>query len=455
VSLSACSAWAAQAGRLLEGEEPGAVHGYLLIPVAYEQLARQGDPAGAAEAAGQAVAVGRRFADPDLLALALTIQGRALLRSRRVPEGMTALDESVALVGAGDVSPSVAGLVLTAAVDAGDEAFEFGRCDEWTRALARWCDRQDGMLAFRCRSLTSQAAVERRHGRWEAALGAAERACVSPIAELDQTAAASASYQQGEILRLRGERKRAEAAYRQAGELGLDPQPGLALLRLAEGDGAAASASLHRALGEARSSLEQARLLPAQVEVQLAAGDRAAASEAARALETIARGHGTAVLEAASYQATAAVVLGDGDPLAALTSARLACRVWRHLQLPYEEAQSRVLIARCCRALGDESTAALELEAACEILAELGAAPDLDRARAMLGRTAPAPTHRLTRREREVLELLATGLTNRAIAEQLQVTTRTVDTHVSSILTKLGVSNRAAATAFAHRHELV
>jgi DNA-binding CsgD family transcriptional regulator len=455
VSLSACSAWAAQAEALAEHEQEGAGHGYHLIPVAYEQLAIEGNLARAADAAAQAVVTSRRFGDPDLLALALNVHGRAMVRSRRVPEGMMLLDESVALVVAGDVSPSVAGLVLTAAVDASDEAFELGRCDEWTRALARWCDRQEGMVPFRCRSLAHKAALERRHGRWGEALEVADRACEPPIAELDPTAAAAARYQQGEVLRLRGELKGAAAAYRQAGELALDPQPGMALLRLAEGDTAAASTSLDRALGEAQGGLDRARMLPARVEILLTAGQRSAAVEAAQELEQIARDHCTAALEAAARQASAAVLLTEGDPLAALTSARLACRVWRHFELPYEKAQARVLIARCCRMLGDEATAALELYAACEILARLGAKPDLDQTRIMLGRTTHASTHGLTRRELEVFELLATGLTNRAIAEQLQVTTRTVDTHVSSILTKLGVSTRAAATAFAHRHDLV
>lgn len=454
VSVSACSAWAAQAAALVEGESEGPEHGLVLVPVAYERLVMAGDTAGAAQVAQRAMALGRRFGDADLLAMALTVGARALVRSARVADGVALLDEAVALVLAGEVAPAVAGLALTAAVDTGDEAFEFDRCDEWTRELARWCERQQGLVAFRCRSLAARAAVERRHGRWDAALELAERACERSIAGLDPTAAAAAKYAQGEVWRLRGDLRSADVAYRRAGALGLDPQPGMALLRLAEGDTAAASSTLERALGEAQTALERVRLLPARVEVLLAADEPAAAAAAARQLARIARDHATPGLEATAWQASAAVALAEGNASAALAAVRRACRVWRSLDLAYEEAQARVLVATCCRTLADDATAAQELATACEVLAGLGAEPALAQARVWLEGTTQTP-HRLTRRELEVLELLASGLTNRAIAERLHVATRTVDTHVSRILSKLGVPTRAAATAFAHRHRLV
>jgi DNA-binding CsgD family transcriptional regulator/tetratricopeptide (TPR) repeat protein len=456
VSMSACSAWAAQAAALLEHEhEEGAEDGYVMVPVAYERLVMEDDPAAAAELAGQAVAIGRRFGDPDLVAMALMIQGRALVRSARVADGVALLDEAVTLVAGAEIAPAVAGLVLTAAVDTTHEVFEVGRADEWTRALADWCDGQTGMMTFRCRSLALQAASERRHGRWDQALELAGRAREPSIAELDLAAAAAACYQQGEVWRLRGELRLAEAAYRRAGEGGLDPQPGLALLRLADGDVAAATASLDRALGEAPGDLGRARLLPARVEVLLRAGDVSAAAEPVRELEQLAREYATPVLEAAARQARAALLLAEGEPSSALPAAREARRVWQHFDLPYEEAQSRVLIARCCRMLDDEATASLELEGACQLFATVAAGPDLDAATALRTPATDGSSHGLTPRELEVLQLLATGLTNRAIADQLHVTTRTVDTHVSRILTKLGVATRAAATAFAHQHDLL
>jgi DNA-binding NarL/FixJ family response regulator len=455
VSLSGCSAWAAQAEALVAREADGPERGYVLIPLAYEQLAIHADPVAAALTAEDAVDHGRRSWDPDLLALALAVQGRAMVRSCRVPRGLAVLDEAVTTVLDGGVSPLVAGLVLTSAVDAGDEVLDISRCHEWTLALAHWCERQDGIVAFRGRSLAHRAASARRRGRWTEAIDLAGRACAPPLAEVDPAAAAVARYERGDVLRLRGDLVGAAVAYRQTGELLLGPRPGPARLRLTEGDAAAARAWLERALGEAWGRLDRARLLPALVEALLAAGDRPAAAEAARELEQIADDHETAALEATARQARAAVLIADGAPSAALTAARAACRVWRHLGLPHEEAQTRLLVAASSRMLGDEAGAALELEAASEALARLGARPDLERARTVLDRTGHPATSGLTRREAEVLRLLATGLTNRTIAQHLHVTPRTVDTHVSSILTKLGVSTRTAATAFAHRHGLV
>jgi DNA-binding CsgD family transcriptional regulator len=454
-SLTSCLAWVAQASALLEREEDCPEHGYLLIPVAYEQLAMEGDAAGAAGTSARAVEVGRRFGDPDLLALGLTIQGRAMVRSWRLGEGMAMLDEAVAVVVAGDVSPSIAGIVLTSAVDASEEAFDLRRLGEWTETLAAWCELQQGMVAFQSRSLAHRATLSQLQGRWDEALEAAQRARDHPIAEADATAAAAAHYRQGEVLRLRGDRPAAEAAYREASRRGLDPQPALALLRLAEGDTKAAVASIGRALGESHDKRERARILPAWVEILLASGDLPAAAEAAEELEEVAAYYGAPILDAIAQHARGAVLLAKGDGPAALKRLRQACRVWRHFGLPYEEGRSRLLVAQCCRLLGDEDTAALELGAARQIFILLAAGPDLTRTYAIFGETSPPSTHGLTKRELEVLRLLATGLTNRSIADELMVAVRTVDSHVSSIFTKLGVSSRAAATGFAHRHDLV
>lgn len=454
-SMSSCSAWAAQGSALLEHEGDCAERGFLLVPVAFEQLVMERNHAGAASTAAQAAEIGRRFDDLDLLAFALSIQGRSILRSGRVLEGMAVLDESVTVVETGDVSALFGGIVLSAAIDASEEAFDLGRFDDWTRALTKWCEAQEGMVAFRCRSLAHRARLSQLHGRWGDALERAKQACEGPIADADPPAAAAALYRQGEVLRLRGELTAAKAAYDQASELGFEPQPGLALLRLAEGDTEAAAASIRRVLAESRDRWQRARMLPAAVEILLGSGDVPGAVTAATELVEIAADHGSATLDATAKQARGAVLLAEGDALAALSSLRQSCRVWRHFALAYEEGRGRILIARCCRMLGDEDTAALEISVARRIFTRLGAKPDLAHSGSTFGKVAAASTHGLTSRELEVLRLLATGLTNRMIADELVVAVRTVDTHVSSILTKLGVPSRSAATSFAYRHHLV
>ncbi|HSJ85248.1 MAG TPA: LuxR C-terminal-related transcriptional regulator [Acidimicrobiia bacterium] len=450
-SLTNCSAWVAQASALVESEEECAERGYLLIPVAYEQLVLEGDLDLAADASARAVEAARRFSDPDLLAFGLVVRGRTLTRSERAEEGLVQLDEAVALVIAGDVAPSIAGVVLASAIDTADEAFDFRRFREWVETFEEWCDLQQGMIAFQSRSLAHRATVDQRVGRWDEALEAGRRACEGLIADADIPAAAAAHYRQGEVLRLRGDLDGARVAYREASRLGVDPNPGLALLRLAEGNIGAALALIGRALGETQQRLKRAKMLPAQVEILLASGNATAAAEAAMELEEIATTHPTPILAAMAQHARGAVLLTEGDIGAALQRLRQACRVWRHFGLAHEEARSRLLIARCCRTLGDEDTATLEQDEARRIFTRLKAGPDL----MQLEPGSTASTYGLTNRELEVLRLLASGVTNKSIAEELTVAVKTVDSHVGSVFTKLGVSTRAGATAFAHRHHLV
>ncbi len=453
-SLTSCAAWVANASSLLADGDEGVEHGYVLIPVAYEQLAIGGDLDAAAADSDRAVEIARRYGDPDLLVLGLTIQGRAMVRSGSIERGVVYLDEAVMVVEAGHVSPSIAGIALSSAIEAASEIFDTTRFGEWAGAFGRWRDLQEGMLAFQSRSLVYQATFDELQGRWDEALDAAVHACKDLFADPDPAAAASAHYRQGDLLRLRGDLQKAEVAFREASRRGLDPQPGLALLRLANGDVEAAVASIGRALGETRNLLKRAAMLPAHVEILLAAGNRTAASEAADELEKAADAYSTPVLEAAAHHARGAVLLAEGDPHAALGGLRVAVRVWSHLGLPYEEARTRCVIAECCRMLGDDDASSLELGIARGIFSAPGAGPDLVRVDSLLA-TQPPSSHGLSNRELEVLRLLAQGMTNKEIAEKLIVALRTVDSHVSNIFTKLGVATRSAATAFAHRQGLL
>jgi DNA-binding NarL/FixJ family response regulator len=161
------------------------------------------------------------------------------------------------------------------------------------------------------------------------------------------------------------------------------------------------------------------------------------------------------MLEARAAHARGAVQLADGDARGALLVLRRAWRLWQELEAPYEAAQARVLVAHACRALGDDETAALELEAAGAVFKELGAAPDLARIESLTEAAVSSDPGRLSARELEVLRLLAAGRSNKAIAAELVLSKRTVDRHVSNIFTKMRVSSRAAATAYAYEHELI
>lgn len=456
-SLSSCSTWMAQAAALVKKEEDCVEHGYLLVPSAFEYLVAGNDDERLEESvrlAECAVEIGRRFDDPELTALAEMILGRALIRSRREHQGMSILEDSVTIAVRGEVAAPVAGLVLTAAVKAAEEQWDLRRFDRFVQLLDGWCERQQGMVQFRSRSLGHMATLNRLQGRWATALESARAATDPELGNLDHTAMAEALYEQGEILRLRGQLDVAEDSYRRAAEMGRDPQPGLAALRLSEGDIGTAAAAITRAVAESSDPLQRSRLLATEVEILVEADELDGAERSARELVLIAEPRDIPYLDATAREAEGMVRLAKGEPLSALRHLRETVRVRRHLGLPYEEGRARTLVARSCHLLGDEDSARLEAEAAARIFRELGAQRNLADAQNIIGKR-PKETHGLTRRELEVLRLLADGLTNKGIAEELVLAVRTVDSHVSNLYTKLGVANRAGATTYAHQNGLL
>jgi DNA-binding CsgD family transcriptional regulator len=315
------------------------------------------------------------------------------------------------------------------------------------------------MVAYTGLCLVHRAEIMQVHGAWRDALKEAQLARERFAHGMRQAAGAhregAAFYRQGEVHRLRGEFTAAEEAYRNASRCGWEPQPGLALLRLAQGDNDAAAGAIRRVLGETTEPLKRARLLLAYVEIMLAVGDTQEARSAWGELERISASYGSGMLGAMVAHARGAVDLAEGDARASLVTLRHAWQAWQELEAPYEAARVRVLIGLTCRALGDDESATLELAAARDVFEQLGAAPDLAGVDSLVGRAAFVDTHGLTPRELEVLRRVATGETNKAIAAELVLSERTVDRHVSNIFSKLDVSSRAAATAYAYEHQLV
>jgi ATP/maltotriose-dependent transcriptional regulator MalT len=376
------------------------------------------------------------------------------LQQGQVGRGLALLDEVMIAVTAAELSSLVTGLMYCSVIRACQEVYAFGRAGEWTAALARWCEEQPEMVAFTGVCRVHRAEIMQLHGAWQDAIEEAQRAS-ERSQEVDQQAAAAAFYQQAEVYRLRGEFAAAEEAYRDAGQLGGESQPGLALLRMAQGCTDAASAAISRVVSTTTDQLQRAKLLPAHVEIMLATGDIQKACNACRELEEIAETFETDVLRAMAAQARGAIDLAEGDTRAALGPLRRALKVWRQVKAPYEAARVRVLMGLACRSLGDDEAAELELNAARAVFEQLGAAPELTRLDSLGKRATSVHPHPLTAREFQVLRLIAAGKTNKAVAASLFLSERTIDRHVSNIFSKLNVSSRAAATAYACHHKLL
>jgi DNA-binding CsgD family transcriptional regulator/tetratricopeptide (TPR) repeat protein len=436
-----------------EGGLDCAAAGYLLIPALLGALGGR-DPSAARDMAVQARAIGTRLGDPDLRAFGTLGHGQALLALGQVDAGMAELDEVMVSVAAGEVGPMTTGIVYCAVILECMHLLDLSRAAEWTAALSAWCDSQPDLVPYRGQCLVHRAQVQQASGAWPDAAASADAAC-RRLADPPHPALGLAHYQQGELHRLRGAYDEAAAAYRQANRAGYQPVPGLALLELARGDAGAAATTIGRALQEVTAAYERPALLAAAVEIFRASGDVTVARGAADELAVIARGTRSPVLGAFCDHAVGTVLLAEGDPPAALRHLRAAATTWRDAGMPYEGARTSVTIALCCAALGDRTSASLELDTAREAFTGLGAHPDVARVESLAAGVEGRSSNPLSSREREVLAQVASGKTNREIAAALVISEHTVGRHLENVFAKLGVTSRAAAVAHAMERRLL
>ena len=448
--VSRSNAWFARVEKLA-GEGASILGGYLLVPLAQRQLAA-GEVELAVETASRAAVLGASLRECDLEALAQSVLGRALLRQGETERGLAALDSSMLCASSENVQPAVTGIVYCAAIASSSRVFALERAREWTAALERFCAAQPQLVTFSGTCLVHCSEVHQISGEWSAAAREAERACerVPEDRTHHRGPLGNALYQQAELKRVAGEFDAAEELYRAASENGREPQPGLLLLRLAQGKKDAALVAIRRVLAAVTSSEQRLPLLPAAVEVTIENGELEEARALVQELEAAAEGRKLDVLSAMALHARGSLALLENDPKGALAPLRSAFEIWQRLGAPYLAARIRVELARACRALDDCDGAELELACAESTFEKLGARHDLAR----LNVGSPARPAGLSARELEVLRLVASGLTNKAIAAELSLSEKTVDRHVSNIFGKLNVSSRAAATAYAYRNGL-
>jgi len=446
------SGWLARCGRLLESEDECVEHGYLLM-AAGARAVRQGQAEGNA-AFVKAAALGKRFGDKDLVTMALHGQGRALIRFGEISKGVRLLDEAMAGVMAGEVTPIVAGVVYCSVLESCRETFDLQRAQEWTAALTRWCESQPELVPFRGHCQLQRAELLQLRGDWRDALAEVEQAQEKLSDPPPKPALGAALYRAAEIHRLLGSFPEAEEAYRLAHQRGYTVQPGLALLRLAQGKRDAAQSAIRPMADESAGSSSRPEVLDAFVEIALAAKDVAAARAAADELAKISERHGAPLLKAMAACATGAVLLAERDAPAALVELRRGWKRWCELQAPYEEARARVLIGLAYREQGHGEAADQEIAAARKVLVQLGAATEVARLEKLAAKKLDDKAGPLTARELEVLRLVACGTTNRGIAGKLSISEKTVARHISNIFVKLDLNSRAAATAYAYQHGL-
>jgi class 3 adenylate cyclase len=377
--------WLGRARRLLE-ETPREclAHGWEAISLAFIALRITGDIPEAFRQARLAQEIGARLPNPAIKALAIQLQGYILVGQGHIEDGMALIDESTVAAVSGELDPMTTGRIYCGTIGVCRDRTDWRRALEWTDAAERWCQRQ-GISGFPGICRVHRAEIMQFRGSWADAEREARRAC-DELSRYSLIFNGAAQYEIGEIRLRVGDLAGALEAFRRAHQFNHEPEPGMSMLRLAQGDTTAANISIKRALAASESNaFGKARLLPPAIEIGLAAGDLDAVAKQVAELEAIASSFGTTALTATAEYARGRLLLAHGDVSTALGKVRHALQLWHEIGAPYEAAQARTALGEALRADGDESAARLEFESAKADFERLGALPDAKRVGELLG----------------------------------------------------------------------
>lgn len=442
------SGWLSRAERLLADAGDCVEQGYLQA-IAIDAAIGAGQLDEAVDTARSIASMAERFGDETLCAYARVGEGIARIRQGQVPEGLAILDEAMLPVVAGRVRPTYAGNIYCQLMSVCHELSDVRRAGQWTDATARWCEGFSDAVMFIGVCRVHRAQLHQLRGQWAAAEAEIARVC-DELATMNVVAVGLALYELAEVRRARGDLSGAEEAYRDAHRHGRDPQPGLALVRSAVGSHTEALDALLAAEGAAADRLARTRLWPAIIEVAIAAGDIGTARRACGELEAAASVYASSGLVAGAALGRGRLCLAEGDATAAIASLDAARQRWQGIGSPVHVAHARALLACAHAAAGNAEAAALERSAVTEACRELGINPPDIAGGA--DRLLPAG---VTAREADVLRLVARGLTNREVADELVLSEKTVARHLANLYRKLGVRSRTAAAAWAYAHGLL
>ena len=397
-SLNIAGGWTDKAGRLLEALPESAANGYLAFMRASSEM-MEGRLDQVIEEIGHALELARTYEDRNLEAMALVVKGRTLVLRGKADEGLKLLDEATSSAVSGELEPFATGFIYCVTITSCHGVGDLGRAAEWTEAANRWCTRKE-IRGFPGACRVHHASLTRLRGEWDEAEKQAQIAC-EELQGFDVWTTSAGFYEIGEIHRRRGEFADAEAAYDKAKEWGRDPQPGRALLRLAQGKVDEAARAIRRSLASTQDPISRINRLPASVEIFLQSGSLDEARDSVEALEELVDGFKVGDQRTPAFEATVCVAWGQihlekDDLEEAVRRFEGAIATWLKIKAPYEVAQAQMLLGLALRRLGEEDGARDELKAARATFERLGAMLDLQRTKELLGESDTRRTFMFT-----------------------------------------------------------